>query len=115
MTTTVDQKDTCPDCAVQPGQLHEDGCDVARCRLTGGQRLQCSHDGDGCRTVWAGCWPGEVECAELGWWTLWDEQRGWLEATADTPGAMADLNRLSLAAATGELVWDREAERYRLP
>lgn len=31
----------CHDCAVEPGQPHADGCDVAQCLWTGGQRLAC--------------------------------------------------------------------------
>lgn len=31
----------CHDCGVDPGQAHEDGCDTARCLVTGGQRLMC--------------------------------------------------------------------------
>lgn len=39
--------DKCPDCQVEPGQPHLDGCDVARCLTNGGQRLMCAGpDGD---------------------------------------------------------------------
>lgn len=31
----------CGDCGAEPGQAHADGCDVARCLLTGRQRIQC--------------------------------------------------------------------------
>jgi hypothetical protein len=55
---------TCPDCGVQPGQPHEDGCDVECCSVCGGQRLMCAGDGDECRhhdrafARWTGIWPG---------------------------------------------------------
>jgi hypothetical protein len=63
LTQTIKQADNpvaCPDCAVQPGQVHADGCDVARCPTTGRQRLTCNRGdtcGDRCRTRWTGQWP----------------------------------------------------------
>lgn len=39
---------TCPDCQVSVDEPHEDGCDVARCLWTGGQRLSC----DSPQPVW---------------------------------------------------------------
>lgn len=32
---------TCPDCAVNVGERHERGCDVARCTKCGWQELGC--------------------------------------------------------------------------
>jgi hypothetical protein len=43
-TTSEHGPDPCPDCVAEPGAEHDDGCDVAVCLATGGQRLQC-HDG----------------------------------------------------------------------
>ena len=55
----------CPDCAVQEGDEHMVGCDVARCKSCGRQELSCSHDpalvG---MTTWTGRWPGDVEVEE---------------------------------------------------
>lgn len=34
----------CNDCGAKIGEPHGDGCDVARCLWTGGQRLQCAGD-----------------------------------------------------------------------
>lgn len=60
----------CPDCAVEPGRPHEDGCDVERCSHCGRQRLSCDHgpkDGhDKAFSRWTGIWPGEAECFALG-------------------------------------------------
>lgn len=50
----------CPDCVSKPDQHHEDGCDVARCLNTGGQRLSCDCGVCG-REVWTGLWPGVQE------------------------------------------------------
>lgn len=102
----------CPDCAVKPGTLHEDGCDVARCANSGVQRLQCDCDGEpSCNTTWTGRWPGDVECEEFGWWVRWTDH-GWEKCSADTGGATEDLNRLVMSPHTGETVWDRNAQRY---
>lgn len=41
VAVTVTPARDCPDCGVPPGVPHGDGCDVARCLWTGGQRIQC--------------------------------------------------------------------------
>jgi hypothetical protein len=82
----------CPDCDVAVGKAHlshdYDGCDVARCLVTGLQRLSCEADHDHGQDVWSGWWPGELDCQYLGWML--------------GPG-MPDLNRLYT-----EAVWDPE-------
>jgi hypothetical protein len=107
----VSDEKRCPDCGVEPGQLHEDGCDVARCRLTGEQRLQCDHTKeDGCNTAWEGEWPGLEECRELGWYAALVPGRGWVECGPNDEGACEDLNRLII-----KCVWDIEKQRMVLP
>lgn len=97
----------CPDCQTEPGQPHQEGCDVARCARTGTQRLQCDHDD--CNTLWTGQWPGEAECIEYNWWAVFEPGTGWIQCTADTPGAGPDLNRLNHPA---HAHWDPTAQRY---
>ncbi|MFA7264794.1 MAG: hypothetical protein WC054_00540 [Candidatus Nanopelagicales bacterium] len=86
---TLGEKTNCPDCGVEPGSRHVDGCDVARCVICGGQAF-CHGDEieekDGsfilmCENVfepipeenqiWTGWWPGIEECEEFGWFSRW--------------------------------------------
>ncbi len=57
----------CHDCAARPGEIHMDGCDVERCSVCGGQRLQCGcKDHDKAFARWTGIWPGKAEADFLG-------------------------------------------------
>lgn len=99
---------SCGDCAVPPGAMHQENCDVARCKNCGAQLFL--HSGfNNCdspeNTMWTGTWPGVLECRVLGWYT--DEDGFW--------GRTEDLNRFVRELATGKLVWDRENEIARLP
>jgi hypothetical protein len=106
------QDTPCPDCGAAPGGLHAPGCDVEQCPYCGGQLISC-----GCgpseggvpaddRLPWAGEWPGQRECRELGWYAR-RAPVGWAPCPADAPGAIPDLNRLHT-----EAVWDREGKRF---
>lgn len=115
-----DYKDTCPDCGVKPGEPHRGGCDVERCTVCKGQRLQCVYmDDDGKHVdehpehdpqeaAWTGLWPGEAECREHGFWCV--ERRNerhpiggcFWPCTADYPGAREDLNRWAVFSQTGK-------------
>lgn len=56
----------CHDCAVHPGEIHKDGCDVERCSVCGGQRLGCECKGhDKAFARWTGVWPGSLEAEYL--------------------------------------------------
>ena len=57
----------CHDCGAKPGEIHSEGCDVERCSVCGGQRIQCDckkHDKSFAR--WTGLWPGDAEAQLLG-------------------------------------------------
>jgi len=57
----------CHDCGVKPGKIHVDGCDVERCSVCGGQRLQCNCSGhDQAFSRWTGLWPGKAEAEMIG-------------------------------------------------
>lgn len=99
----------CPDCGVDPGRWHEEGCDVARCMQYGSQQIRCEPDHDCGSDRWTGEWPGEAECREFGWWVQdrCAEGLGFAPCSPDAPGAMADLNRLMYDAQ-----WSPELPRW---
>jgi hypothetical protein len=67
MNKNIERLGNCPDCAVEPGQLHKDNCDVERCSVCGGQRLSCGCEGHNKQFArWTGLWPGEAEAKFLG-------------------------------------------------
>lgn len=57
----------CGDCGADIGAEHTENCDVARCLVTGEQRLGCGEQHDCGRDVHTRWWPGARECAEWGW------------------------------------------------
>ncbi len=104
----------CPDCGVEIGEVHLDGCDVERCLRCGGQKLSC-----GCkkreltstpRQVWSGEWPGLKECRELNLWCKSNPNGvGWVKCDRNDPEATEDLNALSV-----ECFWDRKTMSWQL-
>jgi hypothetical protein len=117
----------CHDCAAKPGEPHSDGCDTARCLVSGIQRLQCDEPHDCGHDVWTGEWPGTTECREFGWYSRWADDAGqpidyatggleriqaghWEQCGPGDPGAGPDLNRLH----GHETRWDRERQRWVL-
>lgn len=91
--------DPCPDCGVGLRIAHGQDCDVARCVFTGLQRISCEGEDHRCgNAVHDGYWPGQKDCARLGWTLRHGDQ------------AMADLHRLLT-----EGVWNRERGCWEAP
>lgn len=91
------RNEPCPDCAAPLATAHTDNCDVAHCRFTGLQRISCEGIGhlDCGAMLHDGYWPGERDCARLGWYL----------SLGDT--AHPDLNRLITHG-----VWNRQRQRW---
>jgi hypothetical protein len=107
--------ESCNDCGVAVDEYHQDGCDVERCPVCGGQYISCDCDYD-CnespekRIKWNGEWPGKKECREFGWYSKFVEGKGWVKCPKEDPKATEDLNRLAI-----EAVWDVKLSRYVKP
>jgi len=84
----------CHDCDAKPGQPHNGGCDVERCSVCGGQRIQCVCKGhDPLFARWTGIWPGAAECAILGLYAKFPGKNGgWEKCDVNDPEGMIDLN-----------------------
>jgi hypothetical protein len=92
--TKVSGEPCCPSCEVAIGHPHVEDCDVARCLVTGLQRLSCEHEHNCGNDTWSGRWPGETDCERLGWMI--------------GPG-LPDINRL-LAEAT----WNPATQQWEI-
>jgi hypothetical protein len=96
----------CNDCAQVVGTVHSDGCDVARCLVTGGQRLSCEGEDHDCGwEIWTGEWPGVEACRRLDLWCYWGPP--WIKCNKDHPSATEDLNSLPTVAK-----WNKESQRW---
>lgn len=122
-------------CGAKPGEVHVDGCYIARCMWTGGQAIRCDgsfadiarqlrsdghaemadrlayylsfdEDHDCGQDVWSGRGPGKAECEEFGFWCIGPP---WRSCSKDTDGATHDLNRL-----VRECQWNRVTKRWEL-
>jgi hypothetical protein len=51
--------------------------------------------------VWDGEWPGATECRSRGWWAV-RAGSGWRPCPPGTPGAIADINRLTVFREMGQ-------------
>jgi hypothetical protein len=57
----------CPDCGVEPGNIHNPDCDVEMCSVCGLQLLMCEHEEhDNAFARWSGFWPGSLEAEAMG-------------------------------------------------
>jgi hypothetical protein len=115
MTVIKPEPRPCNGCGAEPGERHRDWDDIARCRSTGWQLIQCEgtlHEFEGRKygehagpcgpDIWDGAFPGVTECHELGLFT--NANSIW--------GATEDLNEMTRMAAQGVLVWDTETEKW---
>lgn len=105
----------CADCHANPGQPHEDGCDVARCPDCGRQRIDCARHPSAVPAIWTGLFPGVVEAAREGWWHRWDAERGWVDCAWDEPSAVPNVARVVQEAEAGKLIWDRASQLWVRP
>jgi len=108
----------CPDCGVEPGQIHQGGCDVERCSACKGQRLSCECAGhDPILSKWDGAWPGTAECERRGWYARENTNPRnpaygyWAPCAKGAPGAIPDMNRLAIFNQTGKDECYAEEER----
>jgi hypothetical protein len=117
----LDIQETCPDCEVTIGELHQPGCDVERCSFCGkplsADDACCSTYARGSaatsephRLPWDGVWPGVRECREYGLWCKWTQSSGWQHCHADDPDATEDLNELLRRAQ-----WNPHKKCWRIP
>lgn len=115
---TEEQNRPCNGCGAQPGQRHLYWDDLARCRSTGLQLIQCQgelheylgvsygeHKGACGPDIWDGEYPGVKFCRAMGWYT----------DPLSVYGVTEDLNFLAVAAARGLVMWDRDQETYVVP
>lgn len=105
---TTEITPNCPDCGVNVGEHHINGCDVERCPECGHQALSCSCSFITAPSIkWTGFWPGVKECQEFGWYSKLVPGRGWCDAQEDDPKSTEDLNRMYMDAK-----WDKEQQRF---
>jgi hypothetical protein len=99
----------CPDCGAAQGKYHRLGCDVEQCPYCGGQLYVCGHEPPSDdRLAWDGCWPGERECIQNGWYVRFDKGQGhYIPCDAGDPGAIPDINKFRI-----EYKWHRKTKRW---
>lgn len=97
----------CPECKVEPGQLHMYMCDVERCPDCGYQYISCGCTSVDGRIPWSGEWPGKAECREYDLYAKF--VNGWVKCSKDDPEATPDLNTLITTCQ-----WDKTLKKWVL-
>ena len=92
----------CAECAVAPGQAHEEDCDHASCPECGEQLLLHDEHRQTRPALWSGIDPREQMARELGWWTVRAEA-----------GLVEDFDSVTEARVRGYVEWDPVQQRYR--
>lgn len=105
--------ETCHDCAVLPGELHEIGCDVERCMNCGRQAISCDCSDKeflkAGRAPWSGEHPGLDQCRDFNIYAKLILGKGWIPCSKDDPDAREDLNTLSTYP------WSKELRKHIRP
>lgn len=78
-------------CSVAIDEMHLEGCGIARCSKCGLQAIGCGCDNWWDVDLWSGFYPGDIECARLGYWCKFDN--GWKTCDESDPNAVPDLNK----------------------
>ena len=103
-------RERCPDCGVEIGEKHLDGCDVERCPNCGRQLITCGCSDEEVekagRMSWAGVWPGVMACRKHNLWVRWGP--GWIKCDKHHEGAREDLSALLGSRFT----WDKEQKDF---
>jgi hypothetical protein len=111
-------RETCPDCGVGIGELHQRGCDIETCPKCGGQALSCDCEcefPDDQRIGWIGCTPSHQAADRYNFYCYWDpagrgdpaQHYGWKRVPKTDPRADLDLNRVF-----DECRWDRNRKQF---
>lgn len=128
----MNNKTKCPDCYIDPGELHELGCDVETCPRCGLQQISCDciYEVNGVdpsmlsREVYSNGplpymwkqWDVEWKNRRIPWagqthmsiaakrfgWYVVWTENGWCPCSIDTPGAVGDVTRVLIYGH-----WDR--------
>jgi hypothetical protein len=108
--SSMTEFNSCPDCGVSIGDIHQEGCDISRCKIHGNQLLKCLflHESNDCRpTKFSGYFPGTEEAIERGWFSYLDKTKTWIKCEASHPEASPDINKVLI-----ELEWNSEQEKF---
>lgn len=128
----------CPNCKVEIGEVHVDGCSLEICAYCGDQAIKChcvlvvagidpEDFGDqetasdeqwerfdaenrkyGGRIPWSGEYPGSRACREFGFWCREVGER-FVSCTIDDEGSTEDLNRLH---GWSGVEWNRKTQSW---